>query len=214
MLFDLLNDTSKYQLDNLEDFDKFIFYHYTIFDDNKIEELIHLRSLIDLINDKNSQLGKFLIENDVTVDISNLTVKLRNEPPILLKSGADPVCINNLYQRLTNDYTISGFLIDDFWDYSSISEYPEIIHTLNDVINKSFITDIDLCEKWKSRNFSTYQIKCIAPVVSSNRLQLKKKNIIKAINNFTSLNKDYSDFLVTDIDPKNIEILDIKKIST
>ncbi|OQQ85677.1 hypothetical protein [Ligilactobacillus salivarius] len=83
MLFDLLNDTSKHQLDNLEEFDKFIFYHYTTFDDNKIEELIHLRSLIDLINDKNSQLGKFLIENDVTVDISNLTVKFRNEPPIL-----------------------------------------------------------------------------------------------------------------------------------
>ncbi|MEI2413579.1 hypothetical protein V8V50_04685 [Ligilactobacillus salivarius] len=80
MLFDLLNDTSKHQLDNLEEFDKFIFYHYTTFDDNKIEELIHLRSLIDLINDKNSQLGKFLIENDVTVDISNLTVKFRNEP--------------------------------------------------------------------------------------------------------------------------------------
>ena len=202
MLFDLLNDTSKHQLDNLEEFDKFIFYHYTTFDDNKIEELIHLRS----------QLGKFLIENDVSVYISNLTVKFRNEPPILLKSGADPVCINNLYQRLTTDYTISGFLIDDFWDYSSISEYPEIIYTLNDVINKSFITDIDLCEKWKSRNFSTYQIKCIAPVASSNSPQLKK-NIVNAINNYTSLNKNYNDFLVTDIDPKSIEILDIKKIT-
>ena len=134
------------------------------------------------------------------------------DSPILLKSGADPVCINNLYQRLTTDYTISGFLIDDFWDYSSISEYPEIIYTLNDVINKSFITDIDLCEKWKSRNFSTYQIKCIAPVASSNSPQLKK-NIVNAINNYTSLNKNYNDFLVTDIDPKSIEILDIKKIT-
>ncbi|OQQ85676.1 hypothetical protein B6U60_01980 [Ligilactobacillus salivarius] len=83
---------------------------------------------------------------------------------------------------------------------------------MNDVINKSFITDIDLCEKWKSRNFSTYQIKCIAPVASSNSPQLKK-NIVNAINNYTSLNKNYNDFLVTDIDPKSIEILDIKKIT-
>lgn len=216
MRFDLLKLFSSNQrsLDSLEDslnhIDDFIFYHYTTFNSRRLDELKSgLRSLVDVINDKNSLLGSFLYDNGIFIDTSNLTLEFNNEI-VELSSGGD-IYINNLYQRLTDDYTISGFLINDFWaNYSTISVSPEILSNLENVIRKELNYNINLRNSWKQKNFSTYQVKCLAPMDYSNRQLLE--NIKASLHNFTNPNRSYDEFLVTRISPNNIKVLDIQEL--
>lgn len=216
MRFDLLKLFSSNQcsLDSLEDslnhIDDFVFYHYTTFDSRRLDELKSgLHSLVDVINDKNSLLGSFLYDNGIFIDTSNLTLEFNNEI-VELSSGGDTYT-NNLYQRLTDDYNISGFLINDFWaNYSTISVHPEILLNLENVIRKELNYNINLCNCWKQKNFSTYQVKCLTPMDYSNKQLLE--NIKASLHNFTNSDRSYDEFLVTRINPNNIKVLDIQEL--
>ncbi|WP_323058505.1 hypothetical protein [Limosilactobacillus reuteri] len=169
MLFDLSTpEKAKISLDLYKKgkIDEVIFYHFTTYPANRKDELYkEIKPIREIIQNENTPLGSFLVENNMHIAFSknNIASLCVFDHEIRIEYGG---ILNNLASRLYWDNGVSGFFVPKDFDYSCICFAPEILRTIDKALVelKTLPSPINLEEKWKHQNFKTYRVKAVVPI--------------------------------------------------